>query len=179
LYPALNLQTKNQPTEATATPATAQAEIDQLKQALDEAEEIARNETRAAASKIRRQEDELQELRNMLQLAHNEITVVQSRLERLERPLPTRYTGSSAKKAVHPRYGGRPAPETSPVFIPTTPGVAPFSDTYWYRAAIAGPGHARPVQPNEATGAGDRTAGNATTDAPGHGAGGPNRGGVY
>ena len=118
----MNLQTKNQPTEATATPATAQAEIDQLKQALDEAKEIARNETHAAASKIRRQEDELQELRHMLQLAHNEITVVQSRLARLERPLPTRYTGSSAKKAVHPRYGGSPAPEKSPVFTPTAPG---------------------------------------------------------
>jgi hypothetical protein len=118
----MNLQTKNQPTEATATPATAQAEIDQLKRALDEAKEIARNETHAAASKIRRQEDELQELRHMLQLAHNEITVVQSRLERLERPPPTKYAGSSAKKAVHPRYGVKPAPETSPVFAPTTPG---------------------------------------------------------
>ena len=118
----MNLQTKNQPTEATATPVTAQAEIDQLKQALDEAKEIARNETHAAASKIRRQEDELQELRHMLQLAHNEITVVQSRLARLERPPPTRYTGSSAKKAVHPRYGGSPAPEKSPVFTPTAPG---------------------------------------------------------
>ena len=58
----------------------------------------------------------------MLQLAHNEITVVQSRLARLERPPPTRYTGSSAKKAVHPRYGGSPAPEKSPVFTPTAPG---------------------------------------------------------
>jgi hypothetical protein len=118
----MNLQTKNQPTEATATPATAQAEIDQLKQALDEAKEIARNETHAAASKILRQEAELQELRHMLQLAHNQITAVQSRLERLERPPPTRYTGSSAKKAVHPKYGGKPAPAPSPVFAPTTPG---------------------------------------------------------
>jgi hypothetical protein len=132
----MNLQTKNQPTEATATPATAQAEIDQLKQALDEAKEIARNETHAAASKIRRQEDELQELRTMLRLAHDEITVVQSRLERLERPPPTRYTGSSAKKAVHPKYGGRPAPETSPVFAPTTPG--------WPTATTTGTG--QPLQ---------------------------------
>jgi hypothetical protein len=50
----MNLQPKNQPPEATATPAAAQAEIDQLKQALDEAKEIARNETHAAASKLRR-----------------------------------------------------------------------------------------------------------------------------
>ena len=56
----MSLQPKNQPPEATATPATAQAEIDQLKQALDEAKEIARNETHAAASKIRRQADEPQ-----------------------------------------------------------------------------------------------------------------------
>jgi hypothetical protein len=132
----MNLQTKNQPTEAAATPATAQAEIDQLKRALDEAKEIARNETHAAASKIRRQEDELQELRTMLRLAHDEITVVQSRLERLERPPPTRYTGSSAKKAVHPKYGGRPAPETSPVFAPTTPG--------WPTATTTGTG--QPLQ---------------------------------
>ena len=115
----MNLQPKNQPPEAS-TPAAAQAEIDQLKKALAEAKEIARNETHAAASKLRRQEDELQELRQMLQLAHNEITVVQSRLERLERPPPIRHTASSAKKAVHPRYGGRPTP--SPVFTPTTPG---------------------------------------------------------
>jgi hypothetical protein len=118
----MNLQPKNQPPEATSTPAAAQAEIDQLKKALDEAKEIARNETHAAASTLRRQEDELQELRQMLQLAHNEMTVVQSRLERLERPPPTRHTASSAKKAVHPRYRGGPAPEMSPVFTPTTPG---------------------------------------------------------
>jgi hypothetical protein len=40
---------------------------------------------------------------------------------------------------------------------------------------------AAPVQPNKATGtgAGDRTAGSAAADAPGHGAEGPNRGGDY
>ncbi len=39
----MNLQPKNQPPEATSTPAAAQAEIDQLKKALDAAKEIARN----------------------------------------------------------------------------------------------------------------------------------------
>ncbi len=72
---------------------------------------------------LQRQEDELVELRRLLQLARTEITfkLVQNRLERLERPLPTRHA-APGKKAVHPRYGGRPSPETSPVFAPTTPG---------------------------------------------------------
>ena len=101
----MTLQQKDKPPEATPTPAAAQAEIEQLKKALAETKENARNETHAAASKLRRQEDELQELRRMLQLAHNKITVVQTRLDRLERPPPSRPGATSAQKAVHPAFG--------------------------------------------------------------------------
>ena len=118
----MNLQQKNQPPEATSTPAAAQAEIEQLRQALAETKENAQVASHAVASKLQRQEVELVELRRLLQLANTEITVVQNRLERLERSPPTRHATSSAKKAVHPRYGARPTPEKSPVFASTTPG---------------------------------------------------------
>ncbi len=130
----MNLQPKNQPLEAAAS-RQQHMQRSMSSRRLSPRRERSRGMrlrvrlvTHAAASKLRRQEGELQELRQMLQLAHNEITAVQSRLERLERPppgpirKPIRHTASSAKKAAHPRYGGRPAPEMSPVFTPTTPG---------------------------------------------------------
>ena len=118
----MNLQQKNQPPEATSTPAAAPAEVEQLRKELAATKENAQAAAHTAACKLRRQEEELLELRRLLQLANTEITVVQNRLERLERSPPTRHATSSAKKAVHPRYGARPTPEKSPVFAPTTPG---------------------------------------------------------
>ena len=134
----MNLQQKNQPPEATSTPAAAQAEIEQLRQALAETKENAQVASHAVASKLQRQEDELVELRRLLQLARTEITLVQNRLERLERPLPTRHA-APGKKAVHPRYGGKPSPAMSPVFAPTTPGQA-------HTAAPTGTGTGQPLQ---------------------------------
>jgi len=117
----MNLQQKNQPPEATSTPAAAQAEIEQLRKALAETKENAQVASHTATLKHQRQEDELVELRRLLLLARTEITMVQNRLDRLERPLPTRHA-APGKKAVHPKYGGRPSSATSPVFAPTTPG---------------------------------------------------------
>lgn len=117
----MNLQQKNQPPEATSTPAAAQAEIEQLRKALAETKENAQVASHAATLKHQRQEDEIVELRRLLLLARTEITMVQNRLDRLERPLPTRHA-APGKKAVHPKYGGRPSSATSPVFAPTTPG---------------------------------------------------------
>ena len=135
----VNLQQKNQPPAATSPPAAAPAEAEQLRKELAATKETAQAAAHTAAYKLRRQEEELLELRRLLQLANTEITVVQNRLERLERPPPTRHATSSAKKAVHPKYGARPTPEKSPVFAPTTPGQP-------HTAAPTGTGAGQPLQ---------------------------------
>ena len=127
----MNLQQKNQPPEATSTPAAAQAEIEQLRQELATTKENAKVAAHTAAV-------ELLELRRLLHLARTEIGEVQDRLQRLERPLQTRQAAPS-KKAVHPRFGGRPTPEKSPVFAPTTPGQP-------HTATPAGAGTGQPLQ---------------------------------
>jgi hypothetical protein len=155
---------KDKPPEATPTPAAAQAEIEQLKKALAETKENARNETHAAASKLRRQEDELQELRRMLQLAHNKITVVQTRLDRLERPPPSRPGATSAQKAVHPAFG-RSATRMSPVFAPAIPVPPPTSTPTGTGQPQWDPGRLVQFSPTKPP--------VPETEQPGHGDGGP------
>ena len=155
---------KDKPPEATPTPAAAQAEIEQLKKALAETKENARNETHAAASKLRRREDELQELRRMLQLAHNKITVVQTRLDRLERPPPSRPGATSAQKAVHPAFG-RSATRMSPVVAPAIPVPPPTTTPTGTGQPQWDPGRLVQFSPTKPP--------VPETEQPGHGDGGP------